>query len=84
MELECGLDPSAQERDRWWENSNDSSVSIKEEHLSIWLRYYQLLKNNTLRVVLLLLRWRETIFLWNWASNGPTIHPPGDAGVNLE
>jgi hypothetical protein len=32
----------------------------------------------------LLLRWGETMSLWNWASNGPTVHPPNDTCVNME
>jgi hypothetical protein len=32
----------------------------------------------------LLLRWGETLSLWNWAANGPTVHPPDDTQVNME
>jgi hypothetical protein len=31
-----------------------------------------------------LLRWSETVFLWNWTANGPTVHPPHDTWVNIE
>jgi hypothetical protein len=33
---------------------------------------------------LLLLRWGENVSLWNWASNGPFVHPPDDISVNME
>jgi hypothetical protein len=28
--------------------------------------------------ILLLLRWDEIMSLWNWASNGPFVHPADD------
>jgi hypothetical protein len=32
----------------------------------------------------LFLQWGETLSSWNWASNGPFIHPPDDIWVNME
>jgi hypothetical protein len=34
--------------------------------------------------LLLLLRWGETMSLWNWVSNEPFTHPPDDIWVNME
>jgi hypothetical protein len=34
--------------------------------------------------LLLLLRWGESMSLWNWVSNGPFVHPPDDIWVNME
>jgi hypothetical protein len=32
----------------------------------------------------LFLRWGETKSLWDWAANGPSVHPPDDTRVNME
>jgi hypothetical protein len=34
--------------------------------------------------LLLLLRWGETVSLWNWTSNGPFFYPPYFIRVNME
>jgi hypothetical protein len=34
--------------------------------------------------ILLLLRWGESVSLWNWASNGPFVHLPDDIWLDVE
>jgi hypothetical protein len=40
--------------------------------------------NTKQQVKLLLLRWGETMYLWNWASNRPFVHPSDDLWVSME
>lgn len=53
------------------------SVVVLDSFLGELLAYMAALYN-----LFLFLLWGETV--WNWAANGPIVHPPDDKWVNME